>query len=279
MSWEEAAQRLAHALAQPPGTVSLAETVLVISTAESSDVNTRVVLDTLASHAREVRAMLGGGPHTPMEEVAALNDVLFERAGYAGDTDDYYAPENSYLHRVVERRRGMPITLSVVYVDVAQRAGIPIAGVGFPGHFLTQYSGAVPRLLIDPFNGGRIVTASGCMKLLRAAYGEPRPLEPYMLDEATPRDIVLRILRNLKGAFLRNEDFTRARGPLDCLLLLDPDLLAERRERGLVRIKQDDASGALSDLRRFIAHAEPGPEVDEVEDVIASLRAHLARLN
>jgi regulator of sirC expression with transglutaminase-like and TPR domain len=279
-TWEQTAQHLAHALARPEEATRVAEVALLIATGEWPDLDTSAPLAVLDQHAHEVRALLGEqGVHTPMEEVAALNDVLFDRCGYAGDAEDYYAADNSYLHRVIERRRGMPITLSVIYSDVAQRAGIPIAGIGFPGHFLVQYRGVIPRLLIDPFNRGRIMTASRCMELVRATFGEPRPLEPHMFDEATSRDVILRILRNLKGTFLRAEDFPRARGVLDCLLILDPGSLGEWRERGLVRIKQENARGALSDLRYYAAHADPGPDVDEVEDLIASIRAHLARLN
>lgn len=277
MSWEEAAQAIAQAWERDAG---LAETVLQIARGEWPDMDPGPTLDALAEHAREVRALLDPAPsRTPMEEVAALNEVLFTRHGYAGDSDDYYAADNSYLHRVVARRRGMPITLSVVYCDVAQRAGIPVVGIGFPGHFLVQYAGAIPRLLVDPFAGGRIVTAAGCLDLLRAVHGEPRPLEPEMLAEASPRDVVLRILRNLKGTFLRAADLPRARGVLDCLLLLAPGATNEWRERGLVRIKQEDAGGALSDLRRFVERAEPGSDTREVDDLIASLTAHVARLN
>jgi regulator of sirC expression with transglutaminase-like and TPR domain len=294
-SWAVATARLLDALQKPEDACGLAETVLTIALAEYPRLDLGQQLSRFDQFSEEVRALMDAeaaarqrteqtsAPESvasqAAREVAALNTILFERHGFTGDTDEYYNPENSYLNCVLARRRGIPITLAIIYIEVARRAGIPVEGVGFPGHFLVKHTGVVPALLIDPFNHGALLSTEDCHTLLRSLHGPAAAFFPQMLATTSRRDIVIRVVRNLKAAYLRVEDFERALGAADCLVQISPDDPTEWRDRGLVKLRLEDTRGALADLARYVEMVPSGPETREVEEAVASLRAMLARMN
>jgi regulator of sirC expression with transglutaminase-like and TPR domain len=164
-----------------------------------------------------------GAETEPDRQIAAVNAVLFGEEGFRGNGVNYYDPRNSYLNEVLDRRLGIPITLAVVYVAVGRRAGLPLSGVGFPAHFLVAYEAeaeAAPRLLIDPFNCGRLLSVDDCQRLLHEPFGSSRRLEPAYLAAASPRQILERLVTNLRVAYERAADFPRAKRAADQIAVI-----------------------------------------------------------
>ncbi len=281
-AWAAASRRVMACLLLHEADCGLAESVLAIATAERTALDVDAYLGMLEGFAREVAARREPDARASaraLADIAALNDVLFRAHGFAGDREAYFNPENSFLDRVLDRRRGMPITLAIVYVEVARRAGIALEGVGFPGHFLVKHPGVVPAVLIDPFGGGAILTDADCQALLASVHGPEAQFHHSLLRTAERPEIVARVLRNLKTAYVRAEDFRRALGVSQCLIDLDALNAFEWRDRALVRLRLDDTHGALADFERFLELVEPGVDIEDVEDAVAALRQLHARMN
>jgi regulator of sirC expression with transglutaminase-like and TPR domain len=233
------------------------------------------VLDALA--ARVVAA--AGARARPVAKLRALRAVLAEEERFHGNREHYQDPRNSYLNEVLERRTGLPITLSAVYMEVGRRIGLPLQGVGFPGHFLVKYvspSGA--EVFVDAFNGGEALSPEECVSRFRAVSGG-RPFDPRFLSAVTPHQILGRMLQNLKRVYLDGADDVRAYWVIDRLLLLSPAQPAEIRDRGLVSARLGAAGPASRDLTQYLHQAPGAPDADDVRAVLASLRARPARLN
>jgi regulator of sirC expression with transglutaminase-like and TPR domain len=183
-------------------------------------------LDRLDDLAR--RSGVGGRGGRGLER---LVEFLFVAEGFRGDTEDYYDPRNSCLNEVLERRLGIPITLAVLLMEVGRRCGVALDGIGLPGHFLVGARLGGERLLLDPFAGGRTVTRADAEALAAKALGRSVTLAPAHLAPASPRQIVLRMLRNLQGIYARRGDWAKALAVLDRLMLVAPEEPAHRRER------------------------------------------------
>ena len=215
----------------------------------------------------------------PRETIARINDVLFQEDGFHGNVGEYYDPRNSYLNDVLDRRTGIPITLSTVYIEVARRIGFALDGVGFPGHFLVQHSLGEEPLLIDPFAAGRILTPEDCQARLDRTYGRRVKLEPDFLRASSRRRILFRLLNNLKSIYVRRHDSRRALAAVERMLLLIPDAHQELRDRGILLSQTGRPMEALAELaryRRLLPAAEDGERID---NLIERLRLHVSRLN
>jgi regulator of sirC expression with transglutaminase-like and TPR domain len=240
----------------------------------------------LAAHADPARTPAGHDPHA-FARVLALNDFLFQEQHFAGNARQYDDPRNSCLNQVLERRTGIPITLSVIYLEVARRAGIAAAGVNFPGHFLVRCDGGsdAPGVIVDPFNGA-LLTPAGCRDLLRRHAGDDAAWHPRLLATATTRQILTRMLGNLKRIYLRMHSLPQAREVLELLLAIDPGAAGELRDRGLVAMKMNDFPAALRDLERYLQIAAGAGDAgsDRSEDTgvweqVKALRRQVAELN
>lgn len=202
-------------------------------------------LDDLAEGAREFVSDTEG-----LEAVVRLNEYLFEHENFVGNQTNFYDVKNSFLDQVLERRRGIPITLAVVYLEVARRIGLDVSGVSFPGHFLLRTADE-PPVMIDPFYGS-ILTREDCEELLHQAHGETAELEPEHFEPATPRQILARMLSNLKQIYVQQEGLEDALACCDRILLLQPDAPLELRDRGLIYAQLECFGAAVADLERFI---------------------------
>ena len=207
----------------------------------------------------------------PLARLRLLNHYFFQELGFAGNVNDYYDPDNSYLHRVLETRRGIPITLALVYIEIASQIGLDARGVSFPGHFLVKLRMPQGEVVIDPFNGRslsrddldeRIAPYRRRNGLLDEA---ELPLGLF-LQGATPRAVVARLLRNLKEIHRGAEDWARLLLVMRRLVVLLPDDWEERRDLGLVRAELGDARGALDDLRAYLAHSPGAPDFRAIRD-------------
>jgi regulator of sirC expression with transglutaminase-like and TPR domain len=231
-------------------------------------------LDALAAEAAPRLREASGDP----ERAERLLHFLHHEQGFVGNEKSYDDPNNSFLNVVLERRTGIPITLSIVLVEVARRAGIPLRGVSFPGHFLVKLEGPELRVL-DPFHG-RVLGLSDCRARLHAALGVDAELRPELhLRAASPREILVRMLTNLKHLYLRARDFGRTLACCERILLLQPDAPLELRDRGLVYERLECFAAAASDLERFLHSAPEDESAPAIRDRLRALRARPHRLH
>ncbi len=211
-------------------------------------------------------------------QAAGLADHLFGTCGFRGNAEDYYDPENSYLNRVLDRRSGIPISLGLVYMEVAQRVAIGAVGVSFPGHFLVRIDDPVGEsILVDPFNGGRVLARSDLDELAGKHGG--RRVSAAMLARATPRQIFARMLMNLRAAYAARGDYRSLLMILDRLVEMSPDAAEELRDRGLVAAKLGAPGAALQDLARYLSLAPDARDADEVRGIVTRLSRTDARPN
>lgn len=259
----------------PDASVDLAEASLVIAGGEYPGLDVAGYLGELDRLGGEAQERLRGTP----DPVPALNAYLFGEEGFRGNQDDYYDPRNSYLNDVMDRRTGIPITLSVLYMEVARRAGLEVFGVGLPGHFLVRVEGGGGTVLVDPFHGGAILSAEDCQKRLDRVFDGRVRLEPGMLAPCARKGILARMLRNLKAIYVKADDYHRGLRTMDLLLALDPGSAEDRRDRGLLHAAFDCYSLAAADLEAYLALAPTAPEASALLAKINEMRSLAARLN
>jgi regulator of sirC expression with transglutaminase-like and TPR domain len=241
-------------MSRPEPQIELDRAALTIAVAEYPRLDVERYLQRLDQMAAELRPRLS--PEEPAERlVAQLNAYLFGEQAFLGNSASYYDPRNSYLNEVLDRRTGIPITLSLVYMEVARRVNLPVEGVGMPGHFLVRCRGGSDELLIDPFTGGAILTVQDCAERLREVYGGTLRFTPDLLRSAGRREIASRMLANLKGAYLRRGDLSRALRVVTWGLACDPRLHESIRESALLRFRLGDFKGAIQDLERYLETA------------------------
>ena len=229
----------------------------------------------------------------PLERVEALNTYLYYEQGFAGNEIRYDDPRDSFLNEVLDRRSGIPITLALVYIEVARRAGVPVDGVNFPGHFLlrlrrlTDTTSNQTDLIVDPFHGGAILSETDCRRLLRDHVGDEAAFDPRLLMRATKQQILVRMLVNLKRIYVGMRSFPQGRAITELLLALSPSALTELRDRGLLAYHMNDFACALRDLEaylRFTSRGEEKTEFDseeheEIWEHVKTLRRRVASLN
>ena len=234
----------------PDDRVDLGEAALWVAAEEYEDLEVPAYLERLDALADDA-APLVGTRVSPVDRVAELNDFLFRGRGFTGNQERYEDPRNSFLNEVLDRRVGLPITLSIVYMEVARRLGLPVRGIGFPGHFLAQLEGS-PSVVIDAFFG-RVLSAEDCVERLRSVLGPEAEFVPEVhLRAATPKEILARLLSNLKQVYARSGDWMRALSCCDRILLLVPEAAAELRDRGLVYERLACFTAAAADFERAL---------------------------
>jgi regulator of sirC expression with transglutaminase-like and TPR domain len=225
------------------------------------------------------------------DRVIALNEFLFADLGFSGNVRDYYDPRNSYLNEVIDRRRGIPITLSVLYIEIGRRIGLALQGVSFPGHFLVRLPMRGGTLVLDPFSGGTPQSADELRERLKrvipkgAGVGEPGgvpvaelPLDPF-LEPASNRQILARLLRNLKGVYQEKDKPERLLEVLNRMIIVAPDVAGERRDRGYVYQRLECWRPALQDLADYLEREPEAADQEEVRAKVMELSQRCARLN
>ena len=230
-----------------------------------------------------------GGQPSRRQRLRVISEFMFGQLGFIGNREHYDDPRNSFLNDVLARRTGIPITLAVVFIEVARRAGLAVEGVNFPGHFLLRCpvepgTGDNAPLLLDPFHGGALLHEAECTRLLRTHLGEEALLEPGMLRAAGKHDILMRMLLNLKRALARLRSFSQAHAVAELLVALDPSSLTELRDRGLLASQIGAHAAALRDLEQWLRLSPGETEDDRAErrqvwDHVKELRRRMATLN
>lgn len=259
--------------------IDLACAALCIARLEYPDLQFQPYLRRLDEYARRVGARIAQ-PGDEAETIAALNDVLFAEEGFRGNTDDYYDPRNSFLSDVLDRKLGIPITLALVYMEVARRIGFPLFGVGMPGHFLLKHYDVEGRqLVLDPFHQGELLSAAECQSRLDQIYGGGVALQPEMLVAVTRRQMLVRMLANLKGIYLTNRDFRRALAIVDLVLAIYPRSAEDVKQRAVLRYNLGMTRGALADLEDYLKMSPEASDADEIRQTALAIRRQLASLN
>jgi regulator of sirC expression with transglutaminase-like and TPR domain len=262
---------------RPDAAIDLARAALVMARVEYPDLDP-------AAHLGRLDAVAANAPETCRTgaDAARLQHLcryLFEELGFAGNREDYYDPRNSLLNDVLERRLGIPITLSLVLMEVGRRVGLSIEGVGLPGHFIARLRSGGESLMVDPFDAGAPLTAEACASLVERAAGQPVPLTGAAFAAVSKRAFLARMLTNLKGIYWRRKDWARAAAVADRLLVLDPGAAGERRDRGLARAQLGDLRRGLADWERYLAEQPAAPDAEQVRRQVRRARLKLAEMN
>lgn len=262
------------AVQRPDDEIDLAYAALLFARDAYPDLDPQRYLDQLDGWAAAARSAV----ERAADPIEPLNDFLFGQLRFIGNRIAYNDPLNSYLNKAIDRRVGLPITLSVIYLEIGRRLGLPIDGIGLPGHFVVRYVGDDGVRYIDPFYQGRVLTAADCHKLVAELSDGQFTLQPAMLEPVTSRQILARMLNNLKNAQLHQGSFADALPAIERLLDLQPDEPDHVRDLGLLHYQLNHYGQALRLLQHYLVLATIGTD-DPIRQVIGNIQTYLARLN
>jgi len=268
---------LSAQVSRPDGRIDLARAALAIARWEYPRLDADAYLERLDGLARSV----DGVRRSPdaLGRLHRLREYLFVEQGFTGNRDDYYDPRNSFLNDVLDRRQGIPITLSLVLMEVGKRLGLAIEGIGLPGHFIAGARLDDSQILLDPFNGGALVTPEECAELVGSVVGRPVTLRPEHYSPVSGRQLLTRMLANLKGAYWRRQEWDRVVGAIDRLLVLDPKAAGEWRDRGVAWSNLGEVRRGLGDWERYLTEFPDAEDHETVKGHLRRARQKLAQLN
>jgi regulator of sirC expression with transglutaminase-like and TPR domain len=259
--------------------IDLLRAALTVARAEYPDLDCDAYVTRVEELARRAEARIseiGDAEQT----IAAINHVLFAEAGLHGNRKDYYDPRNSFLNDVLDRGLGIPITLSVIYMDVGRRLGFPLFGVGMPGHFLLKhYDIDGKETLIDCFNGGDILSAQDCQRRLDEIYSGQMTLRPEFRFAVSRRQILTRILNNLKTIYMAARSFRKMLPLVDLVLVMYPRSPEDVKQRAMLRYSLGQSKGAAEDLENYLKMSPDASDADEIRQTALSIRRMLALMN
>ncbi len=257
-------------LAEPD--IDLARAALLIAKEEYPQLSVELYLARLDQIAEEVKDRLADET-APLLVLQEMLDTLYRRRSFGPNRKAYYDPRNSFLNDVLDRGVGVPLTLGMVVLEVGWRLDLPLEGVNFPGHFLVRFRGEALDLLVDPFDGGKLRFEEQAQELLDRAYGGVVRLQPSFMREATRRDMLIRMLTNLKGVYMRVGDHERALAAVERVLMLTPTAPTENRSRGLLLARLGRRAEAATQLEKYLRVAPGAADADRVEDMLRDLKA------
>jgi regulator of sirC expression with transglutaminase-like and TPR domain len=272
-----AVERLQEVFEIPDHRINLGRAALVLAQLEYPELDVEDYLGQLDGFARAIEPRLAGR-YDPDRVIAEMNGYLFGELCFHGNEEDYYDPRNSFLNDVIERRMGIPITLSVVYLEVARRLGLPFYGVGLPGHFLVKYDDGRRTVFIDPFSEGRLLDQEGCRELVRAVRSDVI-LTARDFGAVDNRYVVLRMLNNLRGIYLNQRQFRKALGVMDMVLTLLPASADEFKQRAYLHHQLRQWSRARLDLEKYLDLRPEAEDGERVKKWVQTLRGRIAMLN
>ena len=274
------AERLTGMICGADGDIDLPEAALLVASHRYPDLDVQHYLGELDAMGETLRRRLGSSA-SESERIVALNQFLFGDLGFAPNSDDYYDPRNSLLNEVLDRRVGIPITLSLVYMEVGKRIGLSLQGVCFPGHFLVKCRVPDGMVVLDPYGGGISLGLVDLQRRLREVRGGEvsRAIIAGLLVAATNKEILLRVLRNLKAIYLRGHQLEHALAIMDWIIGADPDQAAEVRDRGMIYQELDCFLAAISDFNAYLELDPACSDADDIRQRLIQLQQAAARLN
>ena len=264
-------------VSRPPEQMDLAAAALLIALDEYPELNVSDYLERIDLLAERTSARLySDAAERPMEAIESINYQLFEIEGFRGNQEDYYDPRNSFLNDVLDRRTGIPITLSVLYMEVGRRIGLKVEGVGMPGHFIVKCKHNSAEIFIDAFERGEILLEEGCERKLTQLHGKDFQFNRSCLDAVNHSQILTRMLHNLKAIYWNQQNYAKALGVIEKLLLINPTAAAEMRDRGFAHYQLNHLAPAIRDWSRYLELRPSAPDAAEVSKslkVAAQVRA------
>ncbi|MDX1388789.1 MAG: tetratricopeptide repeat protein [Acidobacteriota bacterium] len=275
---ETAARERLAAIVESDKPLDIVEAALVVAAGEYphlSVADERRRIDDLGVEA----ARRLDGLSNPFARLDALRVFLFEERGFRGNSEDYHDPRNSYLNDVLDRGLGIPLTLSIVTMETARRCGYRARGVGLPGHFVVGLELDGRGHLLDPFNGGALITEEDCRELVTRSTGKPHLYSPELLQGASTDAMLVRLLGNLKRVFLGREEWSRALSVVEMLRVVRPDEPAELRDRGFLLARLGRPGAALGDLETYLALAPDAADASAVRSRLGWLRRRVTEIN
>jgi regulator of sirC expression with transglutaminase-like and TPR domain len=275
-----ARQRFREIAARPDPAIDLVEASLVIALEDHPGLDIERYMERVSDWSGALRGRLEGS-RAPDRIVEAINRLLFDEEGFHGENEDYYDPRSALLNETLDKHAGLPITLSILYIEISRRVGadgtINVAGVSLPGRFLVKFSGAFGQIVVDPFDGGRVLTTVELQELLDDVYGGGVRLREHHLRAFSPKEVLARELAHLKAAYLARHDLSRAAASIDRLLILDANDSYEIRDRAAVAMQLHAYAEAIACFERYLALTPHADDCARIREQIAYLRAWLPK--
>lgn len=270
MDVSETRRSFAELAAQEDDRVDLLRGALLIAQEEYPDLRVEGDVEIVERIASRLGEHLAGAEDF-FHGIFAINRVLFDEMGFRGNEEAYEDPDNSMMNQVLRRRLGIPITLCVLYIEVARRVGFPVEGIGLPGHFLVRFDDDWGPTFVDPFHGGRVVLREDMEAIVRKLFGPKARLVDEHLEPVSHRQMLSRLLVNLKRLYVRRQDYRRALSASERIVLLNPDAHAERRDRGLLYRRNGKREAAIADLRGYLLDQPQAIDAQRIRRVLQDL--------
>jgi regulator of sirC expression with transglutaminase-like and TPR domain len=259
-------------------TIDLGKAALTIAVSDYPNLDIAAYLSRIDALATTAAGRLGSDADV-YRSIATLNFVLFQEHGFCGNRKDYFDPKNSFLNEVLDRKTGIPISLSVLYIEVAKRIGLSLRGVGFPGHFLVKHVGDEEEIVIDPFNQGEILSQQDLETMLHRLYGAKIAFDSGLLEPISKNQILRRMLNNLKIIYLKQNDLIKGLSIVDRLILLDPASGEDIRDRGLIYLQLECFRQALEDIETYLRLAPHAEDAQAIRRQVTALTRKVAQLH
>ena len=256
----------------PDEEIDLARAALLIAATEYPELSVERELFRLDAIAEGIAPRMDDD--TPLYQLNTLSEYLFDELKFAGNHTNYHDPRNSFLNDVMERKRGIPISLSLLYIEVGKRAGVPILGIGMPGHFIVRHKDE-SGVFVDPFHGGILLSVEECAERLKQVTQGSLPWDSEYLEPISSRAFIARMLRNLKLVYLQRRNYERVLATIDRVIALLPQDAVEFRDRGVVNYRLGNYEEALEDLHVYVTSGEVVPDGDTVHRLMDQIRDRL----
>ena len=271
---EECARYLRELAVAPSPILPIAEAALALASFDRPRVSLARYRQHLVTLARDVSRHRGAAGDLAAR-AEALNEIILLKHGYSGDELTYDDLQNANLMRVVDRRKGLPVALGILYLHAARAQGWDSVGLGFPGHFLIRLTDAAERLILDPFHGGKVCDAASLRELLKAMAGQDVELSPEHYAPVADRDVLLRLQNNVKSRLLQAGQHERALRIVETMLMLAPELAGLWHESGLLNVRLGNMRAAANALQEFIIRAPEGDARHQAAAMLQQLRSKL----
>jgi regulator of sirC expression with transglutaminase-like and TPR domain len=275
------AERFRQIVSGPDEGINLAEAALLIASEEYPDLDIAAYLARLDEMAATLKRRLRADI-SPADAIVALNRFLFDEHGFTGNAADYYDPRHSFLNEVLDRKRGIPLTLALVYIEISRRIGLQVQGVSFPAHFLVKCRLRKGTVVLDPYANGISLSLDDLkqrIKSLRNGVELPQSSIAEMLATASNKEILVRMLRNLKGIYSHHKQWLKALAATDRIITVMPDLADEYCDRGMIYLSLECFRAALFDLQAYIKMLPEAADADTIRQKVVELQAVASRLN
>lgn len=256
---------------QPDEQINLARAALYIAQEEYPGLDPDEYLNVLDKMADEVQERLPNERY-PLRIIQTINQYLYNDLGFTGNSENYYDPRNSFLNDVIERRTGIPITLALIYLEIAQRLEFPMVGIGMPGHFLIRPEFQEAGIFVDAFNHGDVLFEQDCQERLSQIYDRPVQMQPAFLKAVTRRRFLGRMLANLKIIYVNQQQLQKALSTVERILLLFPDAPVELRDRGLIYYQMGRYPEAFLDLETYLEKVPDAEDAGDIRKLLDQIR-------